>query len=115
MPDALGDIDLLIVNDDLVLDEIGVPLLVTGRACIVQDILNMIRDKGYLVLMVAERDPHRRAVLLGKIENEIEADTRIRPGTARVTEVTFERFLITAVSLKYGAIDVDFLSNKGVA
>lgn len=111
MLQKLGDIDLLIQNDDLVLDEIGVPKLVTGRECIVQDIKNMLRDKQYLVLIIANRDKAQRSVVLANIEREIEADQRIKPGTARVTELTVEKYLIAATSLTYGPIDFDYSLN----
>ncbi len=105
MLQRLGDVDLLIENDDLVLDSIGIPQLVTGRACISQDIKNMIREKGYLVQMVGERDKSKRAVILANIEQEVEADLRIKPGTARVTELTPETFVIAAETLVYGLIE----------
>lgn len=105
MLQKLGDIDLLIENDDMVLDGIGIPQLVTGRSCIVQDIKHMLRDSGLLVQMIAQRDKARRAVLLADIEQAVEADARIRPGTARVTEMEADRFLIEAASLQYGLIE----------
>ena len=101
----LGDIDLLFENDDFVLDEIGSPVLVTGRACIVQDMKNMVRDKGYLVQMVAQRDKSQRAVLLASIAREVEADARIKPGTVVVSEMAADEILIEATSITHGPID----------
>lgn len=108
MLQKLGDIDLLIQDDDLVLDAIGVPVLVTGRACIVQDIKHMLREKQYMVQMVANRDKAQRSIAQANIESEIESDPRIKPGTARVTELTAGKYLIAATSLTYGPIDFDY-------
>ena len=52
--------DLLISKDDMTLDANGEPVLVTGRACIAQDIQHMIRESGLLVELVGERDGIRR-------------------------------------------------------
>lgn len=104
MLQKMGDVDLLIENDDLVLDAIGMPQLVTGRACITQDMKNMVRDKGYLVDMMAQRDAQRRAVVMAQITQEAEADVRIKPGSVSVSESTPGVFWLVAESLVYGPI-----------
>lgn len=79
-------IDLLILNDDLVLDGYNEPELTKTRAgTIAQDIRHMIRERGYAVQLIAEMGIQPRAVLMKRIEIEVEEDPRIRPGTTEVS------------------------------
>ena len=100
--------DLLITRDDMTLDKNGEPVLVTGRACIAQDIQHMIRESGLLVELVGERDGIRRKTNIVKITLEVDQDTRIKPGTTRIEEVwtSCERveFWLTAETIRYGKI-----------
>jgi hypothetical protein len=104
-----NDIDLLISNDDIVLDAFGQPLLVTGRACIVQDIKHLLRDRGFLVAIIAERDKNKRRAVQTQIERAVEDDERIKPGSVRVTEGDAGVFLLEATSMAYGPVALEFL------
>ena len=99
-------IDLLIQGDDLVLDAGRIPLQVDGRASIAQDIVHMIRDSGLMVTLVAERDSFRRRDCLSQMELLLEADVRLVPGTAAVTEMQGGRYVITALTVAFGPIEV---------
>ncbi|WP_020411010.1 DUF2590 family protein [Hahella ganghwensis] len=102
----MGDyIDLYIVDNDLALDAIGVPQEVDGRASIAQDIKHMIRESGLLVELIGERNGEKVALNLSRIETRVENDTRIKPGTAKVTRTDTETFLITAKTLAYGDLE----------
>ncbi|MEN9360644.1 MAG: hypothetical protein RL095_2179 [Verrucomicrobiota bacterium] len=76
--------DLLITGDDLTLDADGLPLMVTDRDCIAQDILHAIRESGYLPPLVAERSSERRRLWLQRIVLLVEADRRIIPGSVDI-------------------------------
>ena len=52
--------DLRIVGNDIALDVGRQPLKLADRASIAQDIAHMIRERGYLTAMIAERDPRKR-------------------------------------------------------
>jgi hypothetical protein len=81
----MPSIDLLIQDDDMVFSSIGEPLLVTGVDCVAQDICNMIREKGYALRMIGERNQTTINALCTEIEIEMENDERIYPGTASVS------------------------------
>lgn len=98
--------DLLIAADSIVLDEFGLPLSVEGRVSIAQDIKHMIRESGLLVEMVGERSTEKVKRNMVRIEQLIENDLRIRPGTATVTRASNEVFWLTAKTMKYGDIEV---------
>lgn len=98
--------DLLIVSDGIALDEFGLPLSVDGRASIAQDIKHMIRESGLLVEIVAERNRERIKRNMVRIEQRVENDLRIRPGTARVTRVDNDTFMLTAKTMQWG--DMEF-------
>lgn len=99
-------LDLLISGDAVALDGFGLPLLIDGRASIAQDIKHMIRETGLLIEMVAERNPEKVKRNMVRIERHVEDDTRIRPGTARVTRVDNNTFYLTAQTTKYGELEI---------
>lgn len=99
-------VDLLIVDNDLTLDPSNQPRLIDDRACIAQDIAHMIRDSGLLVTLVAERDRLRQRDCIQQMELLVEADERLVPGTARITQLEPGQYLVTAKTLKFGLIEV---------
>lgn len=99
-------VDLLIVDNDLALDPSNQPRLIDDRACIAQDIAHMIRDGGLLVTLVAERDRLRQRDCIQQMELLVEADERLVPGTARITQLEPGQYLVTAKTLKFGLIEV---------
>jgi len=99
-------IDLLIADNDLVLDLSRQPLLVDDRSSIAQDIAHMIRDSGLLVTLVAERDRLRQRDCIQQMELLVEADERLVPGTALITQVEPGQYLVTAKTMKFGSIEV---------
>jgi hypothetical protein len=99
-------IDLLIQDNDLVLDLSRQPLLIDDRASIAQDIAHMIRDSGLLVTLVAERDRLKQRDCIQQLELRVEADERLVPGTALITQLEPGQFLVTATTLKFGTIEV---------
>jgi hypothetical protein len=99
-------VDLLIVDNDLALDPSQQPRLIDDRACIAQDIAHMIRDSGLLVTLVAERDRLRQRDCIQQMELLVEADERLVPGTARITQLEPGQYLVTAKTLKFGLIEV---------
>lgn len=98
--------DLLIAADGIVLDELGLPLPIDGRASIAQDIKHMVRESGLLVEVVGERSGEKVKRNMVRIEQLIENDLRIRPGTAIVTRTDVGEFYLTAKTMKYGDIEV---------
>ncbi|VVN30629.1 hypothetical protein PS683_04860 [Pseudomonas fluorescens] len=99
-------IDLLITGNDLVLDPSRQPLLIDDRASIAQDIAHMIRDSGLLVTLVAERDRLKQRDGIQQLELLVEADERLVPGTAQITQLQPGQYLVTATTLKFGNIEV---------
>lgn len=74
-------IDILITGRDLTLDPAGMPENVDNRASIAQDIKHMIIESGLLVQLVAERSPMKWASNLILLEQMVEDDLRIIPGS----------------------------------
>ncbi len=101
--------DLLIIDDDMALDAGRQPRLVTGRACIAQDIQHMIRESGLLVELVGERDVMQRKTNLVRLSLMVDQDPRIKPGTTRIEEIWTSRerveFWLTAETIRYGKIE----------
>ncbi|PPS26398.1 hypothetical protein BVY11_22465 [Pseudomonas amygdali pv. morsprunorum] len=101
-------VDLLIADNDLVLDLSRQPEPIEDRACIAQDIAHMIRDSGLLVTLVAERDRLRQRDCIQQLELLVEADLRLVPGTASITQLEPGHYLVTATTLEFGNIEVTF-------
>ena len=98
-------VDLLITDDDLTL-QTGEPLTVSDLDCISQDIKHMIREKGYLVRMVGNRNEVQVGYLAQQVELEMEKDPRLVPGTALVSLVALGKLQITATTTKYGDVNM---------
>ncbi|MFA0810853.1 DUF2590 family protein [Microbulbifer epialgicus] len=97
--------DLLIINNDIALDSVGVPMGISDRASIAQDIKHMIRESGLLVELVGERQTDKWALNLSRLENLVESDTRIQPGTAKLTRLDKESVLVSAKTVEYQTIE----------
>lgn len=74
-------IDILIENDDIALDEHGIPIMVNNQLSIIQDIKHTIRESGLLPQLIAERSREKRGLIEKKIEILVEEDDRLIPGT----------------------------------
>ena len=96
--------DLRIVDNDIALDVGRQPLKLADRASIAQDIAHMIRERGYLTAMIAERDARKRRYQMVLITIAVDDDTRIVPGTAKITESTPGELWLTAKTVDYGAL-----------
>lgn len=101
MPDYL---DLHIINDDLAPDAGGLPQKLADRDAIAQDLVHMIRERGYLTAMLAERDARRRKALMVRITIDVDDDERMVPGTARIEESRPGELWLTATTVRYGDI-----------
>lgn len=99
-------IDLLIQGNDLALDPSRQPLLVDDRSSIAQDIAHLIRESGLLVTLVAERDRFRQRDCIQQMELLVDADVRLVPGTAQIIEQAPGKYLVTARTVEFGAIEV---------
>lgn len=99
-------IDLLIADNDLVLDPSRQPVLIDDRSSIAQDIAHMIRDSGLLVTLVAERNSLKQRDCIQQLELLVEADERLVPGTALITQLEPGQYLVTAKTMKFGSIEV---------
>lgn len=99
-------IDLLIADNDLVLDPSRQPVLIDDRSSIAQDIAHMIRDSGLLVTLVAERNSLKQRDCIQQLELLVEADERLVPGTAQITQLEPGQYLVTATTMKFGTIEV---------
>ena len=98
-------IDVLVTNDGIALDGFGLPILISGRASIAQDIKHMIRETGLLIKMIGERNPEKIRGFMIQIENKIEDDVRIVPGTAKVVRLDSNDFLIQAKTVEFGGVE----------
>ena len=99
-------IDLLIEDNDFALDLSRQPVPVEDRACIAQDIGHMIRESGLLVTLVAERNRLKQRDCIQQLGLLVEADVRLVPGTALITELGSGQYLVTATTLQFGTIEV---------
>lgn len=77
-------IDLHIVDDDLAPDSGGEPQRINGVYAIAQDIKHMIRERGFSIQMIGERDRSKIQLLQVQMQREIENDQRIIPGTVSI-------------------------------
>ena len=107
MPDY---VDLKITDDDLTLDAGGEPELIFDKDCITQDIKHLIRESGLLVEIVGQRDAVKIRGHLKKLVLLIEADVRLIPGTVKITQQNTDDFIITAITYKYGNINLNVVS-----
>lgn len=98
--------DLLIVDNDLALDAIGVPLGISDRASIAQDIQHLIRDSGLLVDLIGERDSEKVQLQLVRLETLVEEDTRLVPGSVQIRRIDTASFLVQAQTQEYGPLEV---------
>lgn len=107
-------IDLRIVDDDLSLNTYAEPELThNNTATVAQDIRHMIRERGYAVQLVAEMGVQPRAILMKRIEIEIEEDQRIQPGTAAVSYAGNGIYLCRAETAAGEAISIQVAAAGG--
>jgi Protein of unknown function (DUF2590) len=99
--------DLLISADAIALDQFGLPQSVEGRASIAQDLKIMIRESGLLVELIAERNAQKIKRNMIRIEQMVENDIRITPGTAVMTRTQIDEFYLTAKTIKYGDVEIE--------
>ncbi len=110
-------IDLLIEDDDLKLDADGIPVMTSDKPSIVQDICHAIRESGYAINMIGERNSEKRALLQNKILTIVEDDTRIIPGTAKFYSdpINFKNnvaiYTIVADTYQYGKAKIQIEGN----
>ena len=104
--------DLRIVDDDIALDVGRQPLKLADRARIAQDRAHMIRERGYLTAMIAERDVRKRKYQMVLITIAVDDDTRIVPGTAQISESAAGELWLTAKTVEYGELTLAMLSTS---
>ena len=96
--------DLLVTDDDLTPDVAGNPLLLYDRDVIAQDLIHMIREKGFLPPLVGNRN--RDIIERTKVEitMAVDNDYRIVPGSAYIEEPEPGTFYLTADTIEFGPV-----------
>lgn len=101
----LGLVDLLIVDNNLVLDQNGLPQLIGGHQVISQDLIHRIQDKGLVLDLLGERSATSIKQIKNRIQLTCEEDQRVIPGSVSVS------FDITNQSV--GALNIQAQTNEG--
>lgn len=91
-------LDLLIINNDLVLDEKGLPQLIGGRSVVAQDIKHRILDSGYVYRLIGERGQNVIRQILKRLELIIEEDLRVIAGTVKATYLAHSEIAELSIS-----------------
>ena len=97
-------LDLLITDDDLTLDAGNNPVMITDRDVIAQDLVHMIREKGFLPPLVGNRNRDLVARTKVEITLAVDNDYRIVPGSAAIDEPEPGRFYLTADTIQFGPV-----------
>ncbi len=104
MDTAWGDgkhFDLLIIDDDIAIGDDGEPLTIDGRPSIAQDCCHAIRESNLLLGLIGERNQLYRRAIHQKIEQLVESDRRIIPGTCRVADQVSGNIRVGAKTYEY--------------
>ncbi len=103
--------DIYMVSDDLAIDEYQQAVIIEDRDVIIQDLIHAIRESGFLVDMIAERNADKRRLLMNKIILLAEDDERIIPGTV---ELSGDPGSMTLTGDTYDFGTVKMILNQGV-
>ncbi|MCP3942494.1 MAG: DUF2590 family protein [Desulfobacteraceae bacterium] len=96
--------DLLVIDDDLSPDVAGNPSLISDRDVIAQDLVHMIREKGFLPPLVGNRNRDLVERTKVAITLAVDNDHRIVPGSALIEEPEQGRFYLTADTMDFDSI-----------
>jgi hypothetical protein len=99
--------DLHVKDDDLVLDIAGNPEIIEDRDVIAQDLIHMIREKGFLPPLVGSRNRDLIDRTKVEITLAVDNDYRVVPGTAKVIEKDLGLFLLQADTLEFGPVSFE--------
>ncbi|ENP2849268.1 DUF2590 family protein [Klebsiella pneumoniae] len=96
--------DLKITAGNFTLDYAGEPGLCNNRNSIAQDVVHMIIESELSKNLVAERSPTLRYDIAQQLEQLVETDERLVPGTATIEETGAGTWLITADTWEFGPL-----------
>lgn len=97
--------DLLITDNDLTLDAAKNPIIITDRDVIAQDLVHMIRERGYLPPLVGNRNKGLIERTKVEIIIAVDDDYRIVPGSTFIEEPEQGTFYLVAETIDFGKID----------
>lgn len=97
--------DIKIENDDMALDDVNA-VIIEDRDVILQDLQHALRESGLLLLLIAERSPVQRRLLIQKVIALAEEDTRIVPGTVSMTPET-DGWMLQGKTYEFGEVAVN--------
>ena len=97
--------DIKISDDDLARSGADA-VIIYDRDVIMQDVCHAIRESGLLTALVAQRDAEYRKLTMSRIARLVEEDSRIKPGTAKMTEET-KSYMLVAETREFGRITME--------
>jgi len=98
------NIDLNILEGDLSLDSLLAPSQVTNADVISQDIKHRLIESGQLPPLIGLRNTDTVNKILTEIELIVEQDTRLVPGTIKITLTGTGMISVTAKTRDYGVV-----------
>ena len=96
--------DLLVTDDDLTPDVAGNPQTIYDRDVIAQDLVHMIREKGFLPPLVGNRNRDLIERTKVEITLAVDNDYRIVPGSAYIEEPEDGTFYLVADTIDFGPV-----------
>jgi hypothetical protein len=98
------NIDLNILEGDLSLDDFLSPSQITNADVISQDIKHRLIESGKLPPLIGLRNTDIVNKILTEIELIVEQDTRLVPGTIKITLTDMGVISVTAKTQEYGVV-----------
>jgi hypothetical protein len=98
--------DLLITGDDLTLDGAQIPVIISDREVIAQDLVHMIREAGYLPPLIGNRNKDLSERTKIEITIAVDNDYRIVPGSAYIEEPAPGTFWLVADTIDFGTVRI---------
>jgi hypothetical protein len=107
MDEQIKYLDLSVANDDLSLDVGGNVETCKDRDVIAQDLVHMIREKGYLPPLVGNRNRDIIDQTIVKITLAVDNDYRIVPGSATIEETGTGTFYLMADTIDFDSVYIE--------